>query len=129
MGKSIKEVLRENHGCNSKINVAPINTDKIQEKTYFRVIDEETSSKIMEFAEKCEKKFTNEYYSTAMPTAGGGDQGAVTGSDASGAGSAPLCCTICHERLEDTHFVQCPSVPGHKFCFPCTRDFIRSQPQ
>ncbi|XP_061073645.1 interferon regulatory factor 2-binding protein 1 [Conger conger] len=42
-------------------------------------------------------------------------------------GGAPLCCTICHERLEDTHFVQCPSVPGHKFCFPCTRDFIRGQ--
>ncbi|XP_007251641.2 interferon regulatory factor 2-binding protein 1 [Astyanax mexicanus] len=64
---------------------------------------------------------------TAMPPGGAGDQGAVTGVDASGAGSAPLCCTICHERLEDTHFVQCPSVPGHKFCFPCTRDFIRSQ--
>ncbi|KAJ7303896.1 hypothetical protein JRQ81_011406 [Phrynocephalus forsythii] len=44
-----------------------------------------------------------------------------------GAGSAPLCCTICHERLEDTHFVQCPSVPGHKFCFPCSRDFIKAQ--
>ncbi|XP_044291338.1 interferon regulatory factor 2-binding protein 1 [Varanus komodoensis] len=44
-----------------------------------------------------------------------------------GASSAPLCCTICHERLEDTHFVQCPSVPGHKFCFPCSRDFIKAQ--
>ncbi|XP_028679910.1 interferon regulatory factor 2-binding protein 1 [Erpetoichthys calabaricus] len=41
--------------------------------------------------------------------------------------SVPLCCTICHERLEDTHFVQCPSVPSHKFCFPCTRNFIRAQ--
>ncbi|KAK0154783.1 Interferon regulatory factor 2-binding protein 1 [Merluccius polli] len=29
--------------------------------------------------------------------------------------------------LEDTHFVQCPSVPHHKFCFPCTRASIRSQ--
>ncbi|KAM6907385.1 interferon regulatory factor 2-binding protein 1-like [Xenentodon cancila] len=40
-----------------------------------------------------------------------------------------LCCTLCRERLEDTHFVQCPSVPHHKFCFPCTRGFIRSQGQ
>ncbi|NP_001087721.1 interferon regulatory factor 2-binding protein-like A [Xenopus laevis] len=43
------------------------------------------------------------------------------------ANSGPLCCTICHERLEDTHFVQCPSVPSHKFCFPCSRDSIKAQ--
>uniref|UniRef100_A0A8R1E2E9 IRF-2BP1_2 domain-containing protein n=1 Tax=Caenorhabditis japonica TaxID=281687 RepID=A0A8R1E2E9_CAEJA len=38
-----------------------------------------------------------------------------------------LRCTICNERLEDTHFVQCPSVNMHKFCFPCSRNSIKSQ--
>jgi len=38
-----------------------------------------------------------------------------------------LKCTICNERLEDTHFVQCPSVSEHKFCFPCSRDSIKRQ--
>lgn len=42
-------------------------------------------------------------------------------------GSVPLCCTLCHERLEDTHFVQCPSVASHKFCFPCSRESIKQQ--
>ncbi|GBP16359.1 Interferon regulatory factor 2-binding protein 1 [Eumeta japonica] len=28
-----------------------------------------------------------------------------------------LKCTLCQERLEDTHCVQCPSVNHHKFCF------------
>lgn len=60
---------------------------------------------------------------TAIPPVAAADQG----SEISGASGAPLCCTICHERLEDTHFVQCPSVPVHKFCFPCTREFIRNQ--
>ena len=41
--------------------------------------------------------------------------------------SESLKCTLCHERLEDTHFVQCPSVAEHKFCFPCSRDSIKSQ--
>ncbi|CAP26997.2 Protein CBR-TAG-260 [Caenorhabditis briggsae] len=38
-----------------------------------------------------------------------------------------LRCTICNERLEDTHFVQCPSVNMHKFCFPCSRSSIKDQ--
>ena len=38
-------------------------------------------------------------------------------------------CVLCHEKLEDTtHFVQCPSVPHHKFCFPCSRESIKKQP-
>ncbi|XP_046337574.2 probable E3 ubiquitin-protein ligase IRF2BPL [Haliotis rufescens] len=41
--------------------------------------------------------------------------------------SETLKCTLCHERLEDTHFVQCPSVGEHKFCFPCSRDSIKRQ--
>lgn len=40
---------------------------------------------------------------------------------------AALRCTLCLERLEDTHFVQCPSVTEHRFCFPCSRDSIRRQ--
>lgn len=41
--------------------------------------------------------------------------------------TAILKCTLCQERLEDTHFVQCPSVPIHKFCFPCSRESIKRQ--
>lgn len=52
-----------------------------------------------------------------------------TGDPANTAQATLLCCTLCQEHLEDTHFVQCPSVPLHKFCFPCTRGFIRSQDQ
>ncbi|MGH0151466.1 UNVERIFIED_CONTAM: hypothetical protein FKN15_045634 [Acipenser sinensis] len=43
------------------------------------------------------------------------------------ANNGPLCCTICHMNVEDTHFVQCPSVPNHKFCFPCSRESIKAQ--
>ncbi|XP_038617109.1 interferon regulatory factor 2-binding protein 2 [Tachyglossus aculeatus] len=46
---------------------------------------------------------------------------------AAAAAAAALCCTLCRERLEDTHFVQCPSVPSHKFCFPCSRQSIKQQ--
>ncbi|CAK6442260.1 unnamed protein product [Pipistrellus nathusii] len=62
-------------------------------------------------------------------TGGGGLEPAHPASlpDSSLAASAPLCCTLCHERLEDTHFVQCPSVPSHKFCFPCSRQSIKQQ--
>ncbi|ELT98049.1 hypothetical protein CAPTEDRAFT_173317 [Capitella teleta] len=42
-------------------------------------------------------------------------------------GAEALKCTLCNERLEDTHFVQCPSVSEHKFCFPCSRDSIKRQ--
>ncbi|XP_071390752.1 interferon regulatory factor 2-binding protein 1-like [Centroberyx affinis] len=56
-----------------------------------------------------------------------GPSSAGAGESASGAQGTLLCCTLCRERLEDTHFVQCPSVPHHKFCFPCTRGSIRSQ--
>lgn len=68
--------------------------------------------------------------STAVSQAdmGQGAQGGPSTTSAGDSGSgALLCCTLCRERLEDTHFVQCPSVPHHKFCFPCTRGSIRSQ--
>merc|ERR1711962_161353 len=42
-------------------------------------------------------------------------------------GSSQLKCSICDDWLEDTHFVQCPSVPSHKFCFPCSNDSIKKQ--
>ena len=48
-------------------------------------------------------------------------------SDSGPPNTETLKCTLCLERLEDTHFVQCPSVPEHKFCFPCSRDSIKSQ--
>lgn len=38
-----------------------------------------------------------------------------------------LKCNLCTQRLEDTHFVQCPTVGHHKFCFPCSADSIKKQ--
>jgi hypothetical protein len=67
------------------------------------------------------------------PTGNAAEAGANPGGGASSGapGAVPstttLKCTLCQERLEDTHFVQCPSVPHHKFCFPCSRDSIKRQ--
>ncbi len=44
-----------------------------------------------------------------------------------GAKSNHLKCSICSDMLEDTHFVQCPSVSNHKFCFPCSKESIKKQ--
>lgn len=44
-----------------------------------------------------------------------------------GKGVSQLKCSICEDWLEDTHFVQCPSVTTHKFCFPCSKDSIKKQ--
>ena len=38
-----------------------------------------------------------------------------------------LICNLCAVRLEDKHFVQCPSVGQHKFCFPCSAYSIKKQ--
>lgn len=38
-----------------------------------------------------------------------------------------LQCSDCHQQLEDTHFVQCPSVTEHRYCFPCCKNFIKKQ--
>lgn len=63
---------------------------------------------------------------TATPTAPSGGTAAAAAAAAAVA-AATLKCTICQERLEDTHFVQCPSISHHKFCFPCSRDSIKQQ--
>ncbi|GFO11950.1 interferon regulatory factor 2-binding protein-like [Plakobranchus ocellatus] len=59
---------------------------------------------------------------STMPESTSGGGGAGGGHQAE-----ILRCTLCQERLEDTHFVQCPSVPEHKFCFPCSKESIRQQ--
>lgn len=83
----------------------------------------------------------NSNASGANGSAGGGSGGSGAGGPAGATGTSTgggstgnptppnptLKCTICQERLEDTHFVQCPSVNHHKFCFPCSRDSIKRQ--
>jgi len=59
---------------------------------------------------------------TAPPSSSSsGDQAGVVRRDTA------LRCTLCGDQLEDVHFVQCPSVGDHKFCFTCSRESIRKQ--
>nr|XP_039249403.1 probable E3 ubiquitin-protein ligase IRF2BPL [Styela clava] len=51
----------------------------------------------------------------------------LPGTTTIGVTMPPLNCALCHGRLEDTHFVQCPSQGAHKFCFPCSRSSIKDQ--
>ncbi|XP_056139898.1 interferon regulatory factor 2-binding protein 1 [Lampris incognitus] len=62
----------------------------------------------------------------ALPHGGASELGSASAGSTLSSGTT-LSCTLCHERLEDTHFVQCPSVAGHRFCFPCTRGYIQSR--
>lgn len=50
----------------------------------------------------------------ALPHSGASELGSASAGNTLSSGTT-LSCTLCHERLEDTHFVQCPSVPGHRF--------------
>ncbi|RUS83053.1 hypothetical protein EGW08_009192, partial [Elysia chlorotica] len=65
--------------------------------------------------------------STMPESTTSGASGVSGGSGGGGHQAEILRCTLCQERLEDTHFVQCPSVPEHKFCFPCSKESIRQQ--
>jgi len=56
-----------------------------------------------------------------LPAGAAGESSTVVRRDTA------LRCTLCAEQLEDVHFVQCPSVGDHKFCFMCSRDSIRKQ--
>jgi len=53
--------------------------------------------------------------------------GARDGQEVQPDGAPLLKCTNCRGKLEDTHFVQCPSNIAHKFCFSCCRESIIKQ--
>ncbi|XP_034024567.1 interferon regulatory factor 2-binding protein 1 isoform X2 [Thalassophryne amazonica] len=53
----------------------------------------------------------------ALPHSGASELGSASAGSTLSSGIT-LSCTLCHERLEDTHFVQCPSVPGHSVLSP-----------
>lgn len=40
---------------------------------------------------------------------------------------SPIVCLTCNMKLEDRHFVQCPTVVAHKFCFACSKKSIEAQ--
>ncbi|XP_065833181.1 interferon regulatory factor 2-binding protein 1-like [Oscarella lobularis] len=40
--------------------------------------------------------------------------------------ASSLFCLTCRCPLQDTRFVQCPSMTPHKFCFSCSRESIRT---
>ena len=40
---------------------------------------------------------------------------------------AGMQCMLCQKTLEDTRFVQCPSISSHKFCFYCSKKSIKEQ--
>ena len=84
------------------------------------------------------KPAEKEQEETSTPTEGKAETSESTNSPLSGTLTAStkgrqgtksnhLKCSICGDLLEDTHFVQCPSVGNHKFCFPCSKDSIKKQ--